>query len=103
VEIPTEEEIEMSTAAHAGQRVEEAGEDVAGAHDETRWALLTTEFWAMLLLSAVILIAAAASDSLDDNRAWTLVTIIGAAYILSRGVAKSGTRHVPFLRRGRRI
>jgi hypothetical protein len=93
----------MATAAHTGDRVEEAGEQVAGAHDETRWALLTTEFWAMLLLSAVILIAAAASDSFDDNRAWTLITVIGAAYILSRGVAKSGTRHVPFLRRGRRI
>ena len=93
----------MASEAHAGGRVEEAGEQVAGAHDETRWALLTTEFWAMLLLSAVILIAAAASDSFDDNRAWTLVTIIGAAYILSRGIAKSGTGHVPFMRRGRRI
>jgi hypothetical protein len=93
----------MASAAHAGGRVEEAGEQVAGAHDESRWALLTTEFWAMLLLNAVILIAAAASDSFDDNRAWTLVTVIGAAYILSRGIAKSGTPHVPFLRRGRRI
>ena len=93
----------MATAAHTGDRVEEAGEQVAGAHDETRWALLTTEFWAMLLLSAVILIAAAASDSFDDNRAWTLITVIGAAYILSRGIAKSGTAHAPFLRRGRRV
>jgi hypothetical protein len=83
--------------------MEEAGEDVAGAHDETRWALLTTEFWAMLLATAVLLIAAAASDSFDDNRAWTLVTIIVAAYILSRGFAKGGTAHVPFLRRGRRV
>jgi hypothetical protein len=83
--------------------MEEAGEDVAGAHDETRWALLTTEFWAMLLGIAVLLIAAAASDSFDDNRAWTLVTIIVAAYILSRGFAKGGTAHVPFLRRGRRV
>jgi hypothetical protein len=83
--------------------MERAGDEVAGAHDESRWALLTTEFWAMLLLSAILLISAAISDSFDDNRAWTLVTIIGAAYILSRGVAKSGTPHIPFLRRGRRV
>ncbi len=87
----------------AGTRMEEAGEQVTGAHDETRWSLLTTEFWAMLILVGVLLIAAAASDSFDDNRAWTLVTIIGAAYILSRGLAKSGTGHTPFLRRGRRV
>ena len=92
-----------ATAVNSGARMEEAGESVAGAHDETRWGLLTTEFWAMLLLSAVILIAAAASDSFDDSRAWTLITVIGAAYILSRGIAKSGTAHAPFLRRGRRV
>ena len=93
----------MESSVDAGRRMEEAGEEVAGAHDETRWALLTTEFWAMLLGSVVLLIAAASSDSFDDNRAWTLVTIIVAAYILSRGFAKGGTAHVPFLRRGRRI
>jgi hypothetical protein len=93
----------MASATDAGSRIEAAGEEVAGAHDETRWALLTTEFWAMLIGAGVLLIAAAASDSFDDNRAWTLVTIVVAAYILSRGVAKAGTAHVPFLRRGRRI
>jgi hypothetical protein len=87
----------------AGTRMEEAGEQITGAHDETRWSLLTTEFWAMLIFAGVLLIAAAASDSFDDNRAWTLVTIVGAAYILSRGLAKSGTGHTPFLRRGRRV
>ena len=93
----------MATSVNAGRRMEQAGDEVAGAHDESRWALLTTEFWAMLLLSAVLLISAAISDSFDDNRAWTLVTVIGAAYILSRGVAKSGTPHIPFMRRGRRV
>lgn len=93
----------MATTTNAGRRVEAAGEDMAGAHDETRWALLTTEFWAMLLGIALLLIASAASDSFDDNRAWTLVTIIISAYVLSRGVAKAGTGHMPFLRRGRRV
>ena len=56
----------------------------------------------MLGLIVAVLIAAAVSDSLDDVRAWTLVTIIGAAYIVSRGIAKSGTDHdVPSRRGGR--
>jgi hypothetical protein len=93
----------MATTTEAGRRMEAVGEDVAGAHDETRWALVTTEFWAMLLGIAVLLIAAAASDSFDDNRAWTLITVIVAAYVLSRGIAKAGTGHAPFLRRGRRV
>jgi len=93
----------MATSVEPGRRLEEAGDEIAGAHDESRWALLTTEFWTMLLLATVVLISAAISDSFDDNRAWTLVTVIGAAYILSRGLAKSGTPHIPFLRRGRRV
>src|SRR2546422_7482922 len=82
-----EEERIMARATAPGARMEETGERVAGAHDETKWAPLTTEFWAMLLLIIAILIAAAISDSLNDIRAWTLVAIIGAAYILSRGFA----------------
>ena len=92
----------MARAGDPGARVEETGERVAGAHDETKWAPLTTEFWAMLVLIVAVLIAAAVSDSLVDVRAWTLATIIGAAYILSRGLAKAGTDHTPFLARRRR-
>jgi hypothetical protein len=49
-----------------------------------------------------LLIAAAASDPLDDRRAWLLVTVIGAAYIVSRGIAKAGTERAGFARPGRR-
>ena len=92
----------MATAGDPGARVEQTGDRVTGANDETKWAPLTTEFWAMLVLIIVIVVAAAVSDSFNDVRAWTLVAIIGAAYILSRGIAKSGTGHTPFLRQGRR-
>ena len=85
-----------------GDRLEEAGDRVTGPHDETKWAPLTTEFWAMVALILAILIASAISDSLDDIRAWTLVTVIGAAYILSRGIAKAGTDRAGFARRRRR-
>ena len=73
-------------------RVENVADSLA-VHDETKWGPLTTEFAAMVVLIVAVLIAAAVSDSLDDVRAWTLVTVIGAAYILSRGIAKAGTRH----------
>ena len=74
------------------ERVEDVADNLA-IHDETKWGPLTTEFAAMVVLIAAILIASAVSDSLDDIRAWTLVTVIGAAYILSRGIAKAGTGH----------
>ena len=92
----------MARSGDPGARMEETGERIVGSQDETKWAPLTTEFWAMLLLIVVILIAAAISDSFGDRRAWTLVTVLGAAYILSRGFAKGGTDHTPFRRRGRR-
>ena len=78
-----------------GARIEQVGERMTGTQDETKWAPLTTEFWAMVVLIVAVLIAAAVSDSLGDVRAWTLVTVIGAAYILSRGFAKMGTAHSP--------
>ena len=87
-----------------GYRAEELGERATGVHDETKWSLLTTEFWAMVVLIVGILIAAAVSDSLDDRRAWLLVTIVGTGYIVSRGIAKAGTDHsaTPIRRAGPR-
>jgi hypothetical protein len=63
------------------------------SQDETKLSLKTTEFWAMGGVIAAILVAAAVSDSLGDVRAWTLVTAVAAAYIISRGLAKSGTSY----------
>jgi hypothetical protein len=62
--------------------------------DETKNALKTTEFFAMVAVNAAILIAAWVSDSLDDVRAWTLVAAVSIGYIVSRGLAKSGSRYV---------
>ena len=89
-----------TTDADLGMRAESVGDRMSGAHDETKWAPLTTEFWAMVGLIVAVLIAAAISDSLNDVRAWTLVTIIGTGYIVSRGIAKAGAEHSS---RGRRL
>ena len=54
----------------------------------------TTELLTMLGIVAAILIAAASADNFDAPRAWTLVAVVGSAYMISRGLAKSGSRHV---------
>ena len=62
--------------------------------DETKHSLKTTEFWAMAGVILAILIASAVSDSLGDVRAWTLVAAVAIGYMISRGLAKSGTKYV---------
>jgi hypothetical protein len=65
---------------------------------ETKSAFKTTEFYIWLIVSAAILIAAAVTDNGDDGQgfgadhAWQYVAVVTAAYILSRGIAKAGTR-----------
>ena len=70
------------------------GETRLTSGDETKNALKTTEFFAMVAVIAGILIAAWVSDSLDDVRAWTLVAAVSIGYMISRGLAKSGSRYV---------
>lgn len=69
---------------------------------ETKQAFKTTEFWAMLALVVAILIAAAAikggdngTDEFIARHAWLYVSILGGAYFISRGLAKSGG-HEPY-------
>jgi hypothetical protein len=69
------------------------GEARVARGDEIKNALKTTEFFAMVGINAAILIAAWVSDSLDDVRAWTLVAAVAIGYMISRGLAKSGTKY----------
>jgi hypothetical protein len=59
---------------------------------ETKPFFLTSEFFAALAAILGIAITAAASDAFGAWRAWILITAITVAYLVSRGVAKSGTR-----------
>ena len=61
--------------------------------DETKPSFKTTELLTMLGIVAAILIAAASADNFDAPRAWTLVAVVASAYMVSRGLAKSGSRH----------
>ena len=79
----------VRTSASPNANVTRLNETIS--YDETKHSLKTTEFWAMAVVNAAILIAAAISDSLGDVRAWTLVAAVSIGYILSRGRAKSGS------------
>jgi hypothetical protein len=61
--------------------------------EETKPSFLTTEFYAMIATIAAVLIAAAAADNFDAPRAWTLVAALAIGYMVSRGLAKSGSAH----------
>ncbi len=76
----------------------------AAAHDtparrspETKASFKTTEFFAFLAAAAGVLIAAAVVDEANGGgfgarQAWLYVTILAVGYMVSRGLAKSGSR-----------
>jgi uncharacterized membrane protein YcjF (UPF0283 family) len=66
---------------------------------ETKQAFKTTEFWAMVVVIVGILVSAAAikggdngTDEFIARNAWLYVSIVAAGYMVSRGLAKSGSR-----------
>ena len=59
---------------------------------ETKPFFLTSEFVGSVLAIAGIAITAASSDAFGAWRAWILITAITVGYMVSRGIAKSGTR-----------
>ena len=61
---------------------------------ETRRAFQTTEFFVMLAAIAGVLIMGYMNenDTLDMERIWTLVAVLASAYMISRGLAKAGSR-----------
>jgi hypothetical protein len=73
---------------------------VARLTTETKQAFKTTEFWAMVAIVGSILIASwivddgggGGSDAFPAVRAWLYVAVVAAAYIVSRGLAKAGSR-----------
>jgi hypothetical protein len=63
---------------------------------ETKASFKTTEFMAYVAIVVGVLIAAAVVDQADAGglgakQAWLYVTILTVGYMVSRGLAKSGT------------
>jgi hypothetical protein len=65
---------------------------------ETKSAFKTTELIVFILSVVGVLIAAAVTDSGDDGQgfgarsAWLYVTLLSIGYMISRGLAKAGSR-----------
>jgi len=68
-----------------------------GGMTEARPGIITSEFWLTMLMTAVVIVAGYISDSFDNDLAWGLGAGIVIAYILSRGIAKAGSREGPFV------
>jgi len=64
------------------------------SRDETKSSFKTSELLTMVGAVLAILIASAVADNFDAPRAWTLVAIVASAYMVARGLAKSGSGHV---------
>ena len=62
-------------------------------HDsETRPFFVTSEFLVFVLFLMGLGIACSTSPSIDARFFWTAATVITSFYMLSRGIAKSGSR-----------
>lgn len=83
-----------SSARPGAVSVRETATTGASHFTEAKNGFKTSEMYVALGLMAAILIAAYVNDndSLGHSQGWLYASIVGAAYIISRGLAKLGVR-----------
>jgi uncharacterized membrane protein YcjF (UPF0283 family) len=89
----------MAATAKADRRAVDRPSAGRRLTTETKSAVKTTEFMAMVAIVAGILISAAVinggdtqgTDAFIARQAWLYVAIVAAGYMISRGLAKSGS------------
>lgn len=59
---------------------------------ETKASVKTTELIAYVVATIAVLIAAQVADGFNAKDAWFFVTLLTIGYLVSRGLAKSGSR-----------
>jgi hypothetical protein len=59
---------------------------------ETKPFFLTSEFLTTVAIIAGLAIAMQTLDNFDADRGWLLITIAAVGYVVSRGIAKAGSR-----------
>jgi hypothetical protein len=76
-----------------------APNDPAYRTTETKPGYLTTEFFVFVVLAAGVIISSLVVDNGEDGQgfgakaAWLYLTLLGIGYMVSRGLAKSGSRY----------
>ncbi|MCU1397300.1 MAG: hypothetical protein JWN62_409 [Acidimicrobiales bacterium] len=91
---PTEQQtVFVPPAAEVRGAVSDTFHEPRPVHKETKASFATTEFWAMLAGIAALIVLYNVRDDASLNlwRTCVLATAIGCAYMLSRGLAKSGS------------
>jgi hypothetical protein len=64
---------------------------------EARPGIMTSEMYMTWVAAIVFVVAAYVSDTFNNDLGWILAAAMFFAYILSRGIAKSGSREGPFV------
>jgi hypothetical protein len=59
---------------------------------ETKASTKTSEFFVYLIAAAAILIASFVVDGFNATEGWLYFTLLSIGYMVSRGLAKSGSR-----------
>ena len=88
------------TAGTAGTGRSSSRADVQRLSTETKQSTKTSELYAFIAVVVCILVAAAmikggdtgGSDEFIARQAWLYVAIVATGYMISRGLAKSGSR-----------
>jgi hypothetical protein len=85
-----------TTSARSADRAGRVDTPARRLSTETKAAFKTTEFFAYVAVLVGILIAAAIVDNADGGfgarQAWLYATILTVGYMVSRGLAKAGSR-----------
>ena len=67
-------------------------DDLRERSTETKASTKTSEFFVYLLAAAAILIASFVVDGFNATEGWMFFTFLTIGYMVSRGLAKSGSR-----------
>jgi hypothetical protein len=84
------------TAGEVNERSQDRTQRTRRLVTETKASFKTTEFFAFLVVLAGILVSAAVVDESNSGgfgakQAWLYATILTVGYMVSRGLAKSGS------------
>ena len=80
------------SAPHGAPRVASRERDADVRTTETKASTKTSEFFVYLVAAAAILIASFVVDGFNATEGWMFFTFLSIGYMISRGLAKSGSR-----------
>ena len=80
------------SAPQAAPKVHTRERDAEVRSTETKASTKTSEFFVYLVAAAAVLIASLVVDGFNATEGWMFFTFLSIGYMVSRGLAKSGSR-----------